>query len=557
MSRFPRITVLAVWLAFDCGGLITVSSQSPPQGDSCVVDLVVLDKRGNRLTDVDKRDLRIEEDGVAQTIASVQKGTPRANESSTSIRPPADAEGSESDIYTNIALSSTNEHEQTILLVDLLNTPRTERNFVLDRLATLLQAPNIAAQHLTIYGLAEDLNLLQDHLSSPQTLLAAMSLIKAHASESSVSLADETGTTVPAPTPLREGLVEFLASVKEFAGFSQEPPLPDRRSITLTALKTIARAAEGIGGRKSLIWFSSDFPCTTATVLGSGIYSCAGDQPDFRAVFQSLQEARLSIYPVNPSNMKDRNENKRSVLALERSPSGTPGIMANLPSTFAGDLASRDMAMQQLADTTGGRNLKGSSLVDAVQIAGDDNNQFLEIRIVSTRSDKGLHTISANSTRRGSTTLYRHIYFGEEGRQATESPEAIHEEILGALGDRFQATGVVLAARQQAQKSGVELFIDPRSLSLERRQDGNFEVEFDVATATLSPSYRILTGNTNRISKVLTSEELQNARRAGLMLRLGYAPHQHAQRVRALVRDAHSGRLGSIDIPLQCCNVLR
>jgi VWFA-related protein len=556
LSRsLPIVDILALLLLL-CSGWVPASSQVPPENASSALDVVVLDKRGNRLTDLDKEDLRVTEDGAAQSIQAVRKGNTR-NGQSTLITPPSKVEGSNDELYTNIAASSAaGQHQQILLLVDLLNSPRSERFMVLDRLATLLQAP--LAEHLTIYGLSGDLSLLQDYSGTPQTLFAAMNLVKTHAGESATFLSGDTGATLPAPPSLREGPLEFLESVKAFAAFSQEPPLSDRRSITLTALRTIARALQGMPGRKSLIWFSNDFSCTTATVFGSGIYGCSGEQPDSRAVFQRLQEARISIYAVNASKMRDRSEDHRSVLTLERSPRGTPGITATAPPTFAGDLTSRDMAMQQLADVTGGRNLKNKSLAGSVQIARDDNDQFLEIRFGSpTNSDVGAHAISATSTRHSTTTLYRHIYFGKQLRQPTESPESIHEEILSALTDRLQSTGVILAARKQVDKSGVDLFIDPRTLSLETRRDGKFELDVDVATATLSPSYRILTGNTDRISKVLTADELQSARQTGLMLRLGYAPHQHAQWVRALVRDARSGRLGSIDIPLQCCNVLR
>lgn len=98
--------------------------------------------------------------------------------------------------------------------------------------------------------------------------------------------------------------------------------------------------------------------------------------------------------------------------------------------------------------------------------------------------------------------------------------------------------------------------IDPQGLTFDPQPNGTAKTAIDVATAALSPSYRLLAGNTDRVTRRLSAEELQSARSSGVVLHLAYTPQAHAQWLRVLVRDLATGRIGSLDVPLDCCEVL-
>ena len=526
------------------------------QDDSIGVDVVVLDKRGQRVTNLRQQDLNVIEDGVAQNILSVSGRVLPLHES-TLVEGAATDRNVHDELYTNLSLTQAEGGDRKLfLLIDELNTSKTQRSLVLDKLAVFLENTDLAS-HLTIYGLAGDLSLLQDYSGDPRILLSAIQTMKAHTGESLSFITPENGTTFPPPASSREGPLDFLGAVKNLIGFRQEPELADRRRATLAALKSIARAAQGIEGRKSLIWFSGSFPCPTSSAASLDRYECSGEQSDSQVVLRTLQEARLSVYPVNATQVKTRSEDRHPVSGFERSPRGSVSVWANSSATFRRDLASRDLAMEQVADITGGRALRGKGLAEAIQVTRDDDDRSIEIRLASSHMlDGSAHTISISSSHPGTTTLYRRILFERQAPPMAENDEIIHEELVNVLTDRLQATGIILTARKVDQ-SRIELLVDARSLSFELQSDGKFKTEFDVATAALSPSYRMLTGNSDRFSRLLTPKELQDARRSGLRLHLGYAPHPHAQWIRLLVRDSRSGRLGTIDIPLKCCDVLR
>jgi hypothetical protein len=212
--------------------------------------------------------------------------------------------------------------------------------------------------------------------------------------------------------------------------------------------------------------------------------------------------------------------------------------------------------MKQVAEITGGRLLRGKSLEQAVETAREDE-QSLEIRFAPlANGETRIHRIQIDTKQTGVTLLYRQTLYGTAAASPTDDPGAVHQEIVDALTEPLQATGVALAARKQQEGSGIDLFIDARRLTFEPQPDGRVKTDFDVAIASLSPSYRMLTGNTDRFTRTLNLEELQRARTSGLLLHLAYTSQPHAQWLRLLVRDLRSGRIGSLDVPLDCCNVL-
>ena len=529
------------------------SHPSPARESAVVLDLVVLDKHGRHLTSTNGLDLQLLDDGSRRQIESSDSGPTEEQLPREWLRSEPD---SKRQLYTNVPLGKVAAAgDRTFLLVDLLNTPPEQRPVLVRALEQLLQRQEFSL-HLAIYGLASRLTLLQDSAGDPQGLLAVLQDAQKQAGQPIDFSTPDTGSIVPAPHSSHQGPQDYLAAVKAFAEFRQEPAFAEKRAETIAAFKTIARALQGTNGRKSLIWFSADFPCTSASLVHSGTYDCSDRQAEWQAAFRDLQEARLSLYPVNAVELKVRkHDDGGTVIGLERSPSGGSGIRANGNTNFSSELMSRDLAMRQVAETTGGRFMRGKSLEQAVETAREDE-QALQLRFASSpQEDTGIHSVEV-TTHSAVTVLYRRTIYGKAAALAGEDAGAIHQEIVGALTEPLQATAVALAAIKQQTTSGIDLMIDPRGLTFDQQPNGTAETAFDVATAALSPSYRLLAGNTDRVTRRLSAEELQSARSSGVVLHLAYTPQAHAQWLRVLVRDLATGRIGSLDVPLDCCEVI-
>jgi VWFA-related protein len=545
------LTVAAVPITLGAPGL-RVDSPSPGMESTVVLDLVILDKHGRHLTSTNGLDLQLLEDGSRRQIESGDSVPAEEQIPREWLRSEPD---SERQLYTNVPLGKVGTAgDRTFLLVDLLNTPPEQRPILLRTLEQLLQRKELSL-HLAIYGLDSRLTVLQDRAGNPPVLLAALQNVDKQAGQPVDFSTPDAGSNIPAPHSSHQGPQDYLAAVKAFAEFRQAPGFAEKKAETIAAFKTIARALQGTHGRKSLIWFSADFPCASASLVHSGTYDCSDRQAEWQAAFRDLQEARLSLYPVNAVEMRDHSHDHGAVLALERPVDGGSGIRANRDTSFSSDLVFRDLAMRQVAETTGGRFMRGKSLEQAVETAREDE-QALEVRFASSQQEEiGVHRAEL-STRGGITVLYRRTIYGRASALVGDDAGAIHQEIVDALTEPLQATSIALAAIKQQTTSAIDLMIDPRGLTFDSEPDGTMKTAFDVATAALSPSYRLLAGNTDRVTRTLSAEELQSARSSGVVLHLAYTPQPHAQWLRVLVRDLETGRIGSLDVPLGCCEVI-
>jgi VWFA-related protein len=525
---------------------------SPAVESTVVLDLVILDKHGRHLTSTNGLDLQLLEDGSRRQVGGGDSAPAEEQIQREWLRSESD---SERQLYTNIPLGKVGAAgERTFLLVDLLNTLPEQRPVLVRALKQLLQRKELSL-HLAIYGLASRLTLLQDSAGDPQGLLAVLQDAQKQAGQPIDFSTPDTGSIVSAPHSSHQGPQDYLVAVKAFAEFRQEPPFAEKRAETIAAFKTIARALQGTNGRKSLIWFSADFPCATASLVHSGNYDCSDRQAEWQAAFRDLQEARLSLYPANAVEVRARSHDDGAVMALERPVDGGREIRTNRDTSFISDLMSRDLAMRQVAETTGGRFMRGKSLKQAVETAREDE-QALEVQFASSQQEEiGIHHVEL-STCSGVTVLYRRTIYGRAAALVGDDAGAIHQEIVDALTEPLQATSIALAAKKQQTTSGIDLFIDPRGLTFNSQPDGTVKTAFDVATAALSPSYRLLAGNTDRFTRTLSAEEFQSARSSGVTLHLAYTPQPHAQWLRLLVRDLKTGRIGSLDVPLSCCEVI-
>jgi len=116
---------------------------------------------------------------------------------------------------------------------------------------------------------------------------------------------------------------------------------------------------------------------------------------------------------------------------------------------------------------------------------------------------------------------------------------------------------VPLAIRKVDDKASADLFIELGAITLAAHDDGTAGIDLDVGSSTLSGAYRQLTGATFRLRRTLTASELAAAERDGfLLLHVNYLPHGRGRRVRFVVRDRATGRLGTVDLPLDCCATL-
>jgi hypothetical protein len=96
----------------------------------------------------------------------------------------------------------------------------------------------------------------------------------------------------------------------------------------------------------------------------------------------------------------------------------------------------------------------------------------------------------------------------------------------------------------------IEVSIDPRDLTFQRAS-GRWTGLFDMLAAQYSNQGRSLSGNTQTVSEDLIDETYQELMRKGLTITLYEDLARGAEELRIVVRDAPTGAVGSVRVPLR------
>jgi VWFA-related protein len=549
-------------------GLVAQSSPDPNLPSSgfhaseISVDVVAMDKKGRRITNLRPEEIQISVDGKHVPAgftdpASSPQAPPQSTPSPQIFRKAA--AGS----YSN--MDSTPVHYGTviILLSDVMNTPAEQRSKLRDTVMQLLGQMDSNA-HVSIYGLTGRLRLLQDYSGDPKVLLAALEKVKKRPAGFSTTMTPETGRILPAPVSSRESPTEFLQTVEDYQTFGTYPEADDRITTTLSALSGIARQFEEIPGRKALLWVADDFPCVFANPILYPAALCGEYGQILSSTLRRIQRAHIAVYPVTAhfQDKKHGEEVQASNDGFERSPNPTYHLPQNtdLPAIFKHDLGIKNSVVNTIAQITGGRVLDINHLQQAVEIARDDCKASLKLTLQPVQEQHSeLVKLNITTTRPGISLFFPHQYYAEVSAQPGAPAGASQEEVEDALtSDRPQATGVPLLARKKEGSADIDVTIDAKSLTFHLQKDGSYVIDLDLGVAIFSPGFRLLAANTNQLHRVLSQEKLQQAYYGGLILRVGYPLNQRTRFVRILIHDPGSGKIGTVDVPIECaaCNVL-
>src|SRR5262249_46820994 len=151
----------------------------------------------------------------------------------------------------------------SVILLDGLNVDLVNQNVVRQEMIKFL-AKLPAGQPVAVYGLGLKLRLLQDFTTDPSLLKQAVQSSKGHP----LQVMDNSATGQPSPyvsgaanAALSEmGLQTMLNQIALYQQENTAAQTDLRVSLTMSALKALARTLAGYPGRKNLIWVTSAFP---------------------------------------------------------------------------------------------------------------------------------------------------------------------------------------------------------------------------------------------------------------------------------------------------------
>jgi VWFA-related protein len=555
------------------------------------VDVVATDHHGQVVSDLTSKDFQVFEQIVGkkgqheQHISQFEFVT-QSNSQATEKQAPRIPAG----VYTNLITMRRLPVPPTVLLVDGLNTD-IEGGMQARRQMVKMLASIPSDTPVAVFLLGHRLQLLQGFTKDPALLKAAaqkafsldnaaVATMDARDDPSSLSSLTEEmfgasgdeappgqaiapgggrGSAPSGPSGPPGGDLQ-MAAIERFEKETIAGTTDMRVQTTLDSLRAIARHLSGYTGRKNLIWISSSFPLTISpdataqhnvAFEGNRNYSS-----EVASVTNALADAKVAVYPVNPLGVQTQAYFDVSVRK-----SNTYGVQPNtLKNTLNRENEARfasQESMQEVAQQTGGKIcVNNNDLADCVKTAVTEGSSYYELAYYPDAGDwRGeFHRISVKTNRSGVQLSFREGYYARTGETVGKSDsKAQNDPHLqeAACEDLLTSTSILLVAKaypgDQAGQAKFFLAVDSKMLTLTPAGDKQ-DARLDLAVCALDVAGKPLQYMQDHVQQEVGSPA-NGAASVSISHVVQFAPKPETTRVRIVVRDVPSGRLGSVDVP--------
>jgi VWFA-related protein len=510
LSNSAACTALCLLVGFAPSAL----SQEPQSPDGPTVlsvttqlvtlDVTVNDKSGHPVLDLAKPDFNITENGVPQKV--------RYFESPSAHRMPSSGEV----VRSAADLGKIGDAPVSILVLDEINTRFADMALARSALNRYLKAqPDVLSEPTALFFVDnQKLDVIQDYTQDKAAIMLAL---KKHFPDYPWQLTVNSGDRAMLP----------------------------RMSSSLTALLQIAEATRGIRGRKNVTWVGEGFPSVDITQ----------SQPDSVRVITdaikkttfALLQSKVSLFTIDPVTLETTQ------VIDEESDSGAAGADLNGTGLVFGGA----IQFSSMAASTGGHAFAMNNFIDQ-EIASSisDGANYYELSYSPTNFSEDptkYRKIVVKVTRPGLTVIARDGYFPAD----QPSIEAKVEEPASVVSDvRFdlETAGLSkvpyngLAVTAAKQSDGVyEVSIDASGLQWREDTKGHIAelsmmaVCFSAKDKPLSKVSSEHTADTNADVTQLTG---------ALKYKLPLSAPRGTTRIRFVVRDLTSGKIGTTDVNL-------
>jgi hypothetical protein len=266
--------------------------------------------------------------------------------------------------------------------------------------------------------------------------------------------------------------------------------------------------------------------------------------PEMDAAVRALNNSGIAVYPVDARGLMP----PPGFSASTRTPPKT------LP-TLAKQNANTD-TMLELASRTGGHAAYNTNdLARAIRRAVDDGRVTYTVGYYPPDDvqDGKFHEVKVTVDRPGLDVRFRKGYFAM--RPTVQSAENRRRDMRAAVWSPLESTAIPLAARvdfidESQQTINVFIQLDPSTVSFKKDGD-RWRAVLDVAYVQKDGHGRQKgEGEVDNLSLALTEDNYRKLRQQGML-------HQHrspratgATTLRIVVRDADSGSVGSVTVPI-------
>lgn len=553
LVALPGINSTTSWPQTQSGATFKVYS------DLVLVDVVVVDKKGNLIRDLEKRDFHVFEDGAEQSIevfrfedvskieADLRKDQPLPTTSSALPR-------SEQAARKTTGLLKNDEFQYSnrrliVMMFDLssLDVPDVilARKSAEEYIRTKISPVDMVA----VVVMAASLRVAQDFTNDHKLLLAALSKIRLGQS-SDLAAQATTDTTAGDNTGTAENTNEDISDPYTLDETQFNIFNTDRK---LAAIESVAKMLKNLPAKKSLIHFSSGLQTT-------GIEN----QSQLKATIDAANRSNMSIYAVDA----------RGLIAIpaggDASKGGTSGtamFSGASQRTGLGNISSAQETLATLSEDTGGRAfLDTNDLGQAFDQVQEDTQSYYVVGYYSNNSkhDGRFRKIKVTVDVPDAKLRFRPGYFApkEFGQLTQDEREHQLEEVINS-DSPFTDLPFILGAyafkvvdpknpQNHQMFVPVSLLLPSNNIPFSQKKERK-EATFDFVGQVRDPSRGdVLVSYTKEAihlkldettySKIATGGSLQYD--TGFYLRPGN------YKMKFVIRENQTGKMGSFEQPL-------
>ena len=498
-----------------------------------VVDVTARDSKGNLIADLTKEDFRIYEDNVLQSIITFTAEKVLIGAPPESKTPAAEGETKPVQIV-NLGLKPDQPVKKEdlsgkrlmILFFDLssLDTENLIRS--VDSARAFLAERTGPQDLLAVATYSSTLSLVQDFTNDRDLLFKILNSISSTESGDAVTedLSDSSSEEVYVPDSVQFNIFNT-----------------DRR---LSALETLAKMYREFPERKSLIYFSSGVSTT-------GVENNA----QIRSTVDSANRSNMSIYTVD----------SQGLVAL---PPGGDASQASAGGAMAGgggpmrqrsSLMNSQETLITLAHDTGGRAFTDSNdLSLAMKQAQADTNVYYVLGYFSTNSkeDGKYRKIRVEITRPGAKIAHRPGYFAAKAfAQLTQEERDLQLQQAMTIDRPFVDVPLILEVdyfRNDDKTTLVPISMELHGEGLKFEEKGaNREGKFEFVAQATDAKGKVASVARDSVQLRLSVERAERIKAGGIFYSTGFQLRPGDYKLKFLVRDNTTGKLGTFEQPIQ------
>ncbi|WP_148210014.1 VWA domain-containing protein [Candidatus Korobacter versatilis] len=571
-------------------------SQSPNQSELVIrattrmvsVDAVVTDKEGRPVTNLTKDDFTILEDGKPQTVASYAVSeagaTSQQRPKAQPVLPPH--------VTTNRPDVVESSDRIAVLLLDGLNTPPQNQNYLKQQMLKFLAEHFDPSRKLAVVVLSEKLIVLQTFTSDPALLKTALQKFQAvapavarnagewdlsttYVSTPEISLPPEahggpdSSGADPTQVPTSGGSSDTFANdiaymMRRFENEAQNFARDTRVNITLDALQQIARFLSGQRGRKSLLWFSTAFPVAVSGINPEDLSTSRNYGDKLRVTTNLLNDAHVAIYAIDAAGLaggalgdasqSGRDATGRIMLTVEANRKLAKDEFARMAT---------DDTLERAALDTGGRFFHANDISNSIALSLDEAGSYYMLSYYPTNKkwDGKFRQVRVKVNRPGLTVRSRQGYFAIDaarknaGTKTDDLKAAVSSIALPSTQVTFMARALPPAKNSELM---VEFAVDSNTVSFETvaRPSGsgtqvarqNCNLSFEVQAFT--PDGKLVKGAGQSADADLEPETYERVRKQGIPMKVPISLNAGKYMLHLGVRDNHTGLIGTAELPV-------